>query len=398
MIKLERTDVMNMENAIRGMRNPMNSWDKSDSMLTMDPYYFAVGPNDLDLAQRLCKAGSDHRKFLRQIFVSVDITAPRSWWAEYATYKVGTCENSQSTMHCIHKEPFKAEDFSIENLKGYKREIEQFIPEFDLDLEVWRTYPHNELYLVSNFGRIKRLSYKTRHNRTWSERILTNTKTNDGYLKVGIVCNGIYKDVRVHRMVAETFIDNPNDKPHVNHINGNKLDNRTENLEWCTAKENISHSYENNLQPIQVNTYKGKLTNWQRKEIVTRYNSEEISKRRLALEYGVSHTTISAIVNNKYSYKTHENEYRKFKETLDQLNYLREMYLDTGDKNYWRSIIDILPQSYNQMRTCTMTYENLRNMYHARKNHKLDEWHTFCEWVETLPYATELITGGVSNE
>ena len=72
---------------------------------------------------------------------------------------------------------------------------------------------------------------------------------------------------------------------------------------------------------------------------------------------------------------------------------LRQKFLETKDKRYWRGLVQLLPSSYNQMRTCTMTYENLRNMYHARKNHKLTEWHTFCEWVETLPYAKELIIG-----
>lgn len=217
MIKLERTDVMNIENAIRGMRNPMNSWDKSDSVFTMDPYYFTVGPNDLSLAQRLCNAGSDHRKFLRQIFVSVDITAPLYWYKEYDTYKVGTTANSTSTMHKIHAKEIELSDFSIDNFT-----VEEDCINLELD---------------------------------------------DMFLNVVADC-----------------------------------------------------------------------------------------------------------------------------ETL------RKKFVETKDKKYWRGLIQLLPSSYNQMRTCTMTYENLRNMYHARKNHKLDEWHAFCEWVETLPYATELITGGVSNE
>ena len=206
MIKLERTDVMNFENAIRGMRNPMNSWDKSDSVFTMDPYYFTVGPNDLDLAKRLCNAGSDHRKFLRQIFVSVDITAPLYWWKEYDTYKVGTVANSTSTMHKIHAKEFTLEDFSHE------------------------------------------------------------------------------------RMVYGT------------------------------------------------------------KYILTKY-------------------------------------------IIPNLNELREEFNEHKDKEVWYSMIQLLPCCYNQMRTCTMTYENLRNMYHARKNHKLEEWVEFTEWIKTLPYSKELIIG-----
>lgn len=224
MIKLERTDVMNFENAIRGMRNPMNSWDKSDSYHCYDncpmkdidscsdckyvnnPDDYILGDNDLDLAQRLCKAGSDHRKFLRQIFVSVDITAPLYFWKEYDTYKVGTTANSTSTMHKIHAKEFEIGDFSC-------------------------------------------------------ERMLPSTKQ----------------------------------------------------LLWLSI--------------------------------------------------------------------------------IPELNDLRDNFNKTKDKDVWYAMIQLLPSSYNQMRTCTMTYENLRNMYHARKNHKLDEWHTFCEWVETLPYAKELIIG-----
>ena len=106
MIKLERFEVMNMNNAIRGARNPLNSWARMDSYFDEEGK-FVFGPNDLDLAKRLCKAGSDHRKFIRQIFVTVDITAPLYWWKEYDTYKVGTVANSTSTMHKIHSKPFE---------------------------------------------------------------------------------------------------------------------------------------------------------------------------------------------------------------------------------------------------------------------------------------------------
>ena len=97
MIKLERTDVMNFENTVRGMRNPLNSWAKSDSYYN-DEGEYVLGTEDLRLAETLAKSGSDHRKYLRMIFVSVDITAPLYWWKEYDTYKVGTVANSCSTI------------------------------------------------------------------------------------------------------------------------------------------------------------------------------------------------------------------------------------------------------------------------------------------------------------
>ena len=115
MIKIERTSVMNIENAIRGARNPMNSWARMDSGYGEDGE-FCLGENDLDLASRLAKAGSDHRKFLRMIFVSVDITAPLYWWKEFDTYKVGTVANSCSTMHKIHVKEFGRDDFSCDRL------------------------------------------------------------------------------------------------------------------------------------------------------------------------------------------------------------------------------------------------------------------------------------------
>lgn len=130
MISFENTEVMNIEGAIRGMRNPLNSWEKSDSVFryencnndcpdckgctVLKGMCFKLGENDLDIARRLIKAGSDHRKFLRQIFVSVDITAPSFWWPEFDTYKVATVRNSCSKMHKIHAKSFEVKDFSYE--------------------------------------------------------------------------------------------------------------------------------------------------------------------------------------------------------------------------------------------------------------------------------------------
>lgn len=222
MIKFDYTQVMNMENAIRGMRNPLNSWAKSDSYtceslnckecedFTKDNCIeFKLGETDLNLALRLINAGTDHRKFMRQIFVSVDITAPLYWWKEFDTYKVGTTANSTSTMHKIHSKPIELIDFSIDNI-----EVDDCVELVDM---------------------------------------FTN-------------------------VVAD-----------------------------CED--------------------------------------------------------------------------------------LRLKFIETKDKKYWKALIQLLPSSYNQTRTCTMSYENLRNMYHSRKNHKLTEWHTFCSWIATLPYAKELIIG-----
>ena len=202
MILLERTSVMNLENAMRGARNPMNSWARMDSGYDAEGNY-VLGPNDLDLARRLRKAGSDHRKFIRQIFVSVDITAPLYWWKEYDTYKVATVANSTSTMHKIHSKPFSIDDFSHDHMT-----------------------PSTLAYMVT---------------------------------------------------------------------------------------------------------------------------------------------------------------------VVEKLEEIRLRYMETKSKEDWYDMIQLLPSSYNQMRTCTFNYETLVNIYFARRNHKLQEWHTFCDWIAELPYGKELI-------
>jgi hypothetical protein len=229
MIKFEHPEVWGWEHAIRGMRNPLNSWERSDSYPAVDcgkcgiidregicypkehdctPYKcYAIGDNDLSLMRRLIRAGSSHRKFLRQIFVSVDVTAPRYWFAEFDTYKVGTTANSCSTMHKITAKEFMLDDFSHEHL----------IPRA--------------------------------------------------------------------------------------------------------------------LDTLQA--------------------------------------------------------------TVDALNAYRSDYIQTKDKIAWWQLIQLLPQSYNQRRTVTLTYENLLNMVSQRRGHKLDEWHDFCDWVFTLPYAEELLKEGL---
>lgn len=116
MIKFENSSIYGWKAAIRGMRNPMNSWDKSDTVFVKNQELPIIGDNDYDLMKQLVKAGTDHSKFMRMIIVTVDITAPLYWWKEFDTYKVGTVRNSCSTMHKIHEKPFEVDDFSHEHL------------------------------------------------------------------------------------------------------------------------------------------------------------------------------------------------------------------------------------------------------------------------------------------
>lgn len=222
-MKFENTDVFNFEGAFRGLRNPKNSWSRSDSYqsdFTNDGKNgFVIGENDIKLAQTLIKAGNEHRKFMRQIFVSVDITAPLYWWKEFDTYKVGTVANSTSTMHKLATTPITLDCFEIDD---YDRNL--------------------------------------------------------------------------------SLADNPKDDDGLDNIS--------------TFEEDIIYILEN----------------------------------------------------------------------------IRQKYLETKDKRYWKELVRWLPESWLQKRTITMNYENVRNMYFQRKYHKLTEWsESFIKWVESLPYAEELI-------
>lgn len=204
MVSINIADISGFRAAIRGMRNAMASWDKSDSRFVNDSL-FEIGKNDLDLACRLIKGGTEHRKFLRMINVSFDITAPVYWMAEFDTYKVGTTRNSTSFMHKGTSKPFELSDFEID--------------EESAGAEV-----------------------------------------------------GLY---------------------------------------W------------NNL--------------------------------------------------------------------IDTLNKLRDKYLETKDYEYFRTIRQILPMSYKYTSTISLNYEVLLTIYKQRHNHRLSEWHTFCDWIETLPYMKNFI-------
>lgn len=167
MINIDKTEVFGWESAIRGMRNPMNSWDKSDSVFTGLPINgFVIGDNDLKLMKSLSKAGADHGKFLRMINVTCDITAPLYWWKEADTYKVGTVANSCSTMHKIHSKEFTLEDFSTDKL--HKRSINQFKDTVEL-LNDWRnTYLNGGI--VDNYDGTARM-YEPKDKDAWWQMI-----------------------------------------------------------------------------------------------------------------------------------------------------------------------------------------------------------------------------------
>ena len=149
MIKIENMDVYGWEAAIRGMRNPLNSWDKSDSF-SAGMYGYIIGENDLDLMVKLAKGGSSHAKYRRMINVTVDITAPLYWWKEFDTYKVGTVANSCSTMHKIHDKEFVLDDFSHEHLWGdsQARDVDDPIGVMNLVIDMLNTC--RDVFLETN--------------------------------------------------------------------------------------------------------------------------------------------------------------------------------------------------------------------------------------------------------
>lgn len=165
-MKFENTEVWGFEHAIRGCRNPLESWDKSDSKyidieseegieLQSKGIYYKIGKNDLVLTQKLIKAGSEHRKFLRQIFVSVDITAPLYWWKEFDTYKVGTVSNSTSTMHKLASTPITIGCFEMGDFEDLRM--------FDIST-VWEI-------LIFDLERLRKLYNETKDKRYWKELI-----------------------------------------------------------------------------------------------------------------------------------------------------------------------------------------------------------------------------------
>ncbi len=207
MLKIENTEVIGWEAAIRGMRNPMNSWEKSDSHYCRmnasfcidckNKLQWCIGPNDLDLMMRLRDAGTDHRKFMRMITVYVDITAPLYWWKEFDTYKVGTVANSCSTMHKIHEKEFTVDDFSIEHLNDDRSAEVSNLEWFE--------------HLITHLNRDRRRFIETKDKQYWWQMIqLLPSSYNQRrtvMLNYEVLAN-IYKSRRNHKLDEwHTFCD-----------------------------------------------------------------------------------------------------------------------------------------------------------------------------------------------
>ena len=424
-MKIINTEVYGFDAALRGMRNPKNSWHLNDTRKAdaiedfrlldticpedIDMELTIIGEKDLYLAQNLIKSGTEHYKFLRQIQVWADFNMPLYWWSEFDTYHFNT-KNSCSTMHTIMKRPLELSDFylgkEIEDIIKPKEVKENIIVPIVLPKgikEEWKDIKGFEgRYKISNRGEIVRYSvvdeYEDRIiNR--KEKVIKPSINNQGYLKVGLNKDGKYYNRYIHRLIAETFIDNPLGKPCVNHIDGNKLNNNLNNLEWVTQKENTIHAHSNGLAEVteynkwKVSKANRMFTNLDILNIKNMYN-EGKTQKEIAEIYKCYDSTISQILNNKRYSRIGDYEFLEaIEEVVNTINVLRVKYIETKDYSYVIRMKRLLPTSYKQLRTVNTNYAELRNIYFQRKNHRLEEeWQdTFCKWVESLPYAKELI-------
>lgn len=434
-MKFENTEVWGFKHALRGMRNPMNSWDKGDSYwenyesyittipddnYSHHPRKFIIGDNDMKLAQTLIRAGSEHRKFMRQIFVSVDITAPMYWIHELDTYKVGVSRNSCSMQHKGVSKPFSIRDFSVEDERAYDV-LDPIIvkPKHSL---VYRDCSENDYkiykiadrkFKVFRNGRIFACpfsytdSYGTGRTRFFEEKEIQPYQNPAGYWCVRIGGRKNSEHWLLHRLVASLWLPTDDITLEINHINGNKGDNDVDNLEWVTHSENELHKHKNGLVDVnRISTlykrYKTSLKcNQFTKFEIIREAQAGASQKDIAKKYNLSQGQVSAIILGKDKNENTDlfESCMVWEKIIAELNDLRDAYLETKDYKYFRMIRQLLPMGYNYKFTLTMNYENIYSMIHQRKHHKLNEWSgidnpnlpNFISWARTLPYAKELI-------
>lgn len=428
-MKFEKTEVWGFEHALRGMRNPMNSWDKSDSFdcddadMGIDGSYcrncplkkncldikdrFVIGENDMKLAQSLIKAGEPHRKFLRQIFVAVDITAPAYFMAELDTYKIGVTRNSSSFQHKGTSKRFEIDDFEVDDeikevLRIKNNEFPDLFYSYETNEFKIYTTENGRQYKVYKNGRVFALPFfytdTMGRTRDFPEKECVPSKTKSGYFELNIGGRNSERWL-LHRLIAEVWLDNPNNFRTVDHKDGNKANNCVENLEWVTLEENIKREW-NNFEGFDLQK---KYKNWKisskinpadRLKIKDLY-SKGYSQKQLSEIFEISQSQISVICKDYDSTSENRELFEccwYWEQVLDILNVLRDKYLETKDYKYFRLIRQLLPQSYLYHSTITMNYENVLNMVHQRKNHKLTEWsESFIEWARSLPYAGELL-------
>ena len=409
MLKIEHVvtpSAEQMKFIIEGMRNPKNSWERSDSRLEGDGFD-SIGENDSKLMHTLAIAGTEHRKFLRMMPIYLRVTAPLYWWAEADTYKVGTVRNSCSFMHKGLSKEFSINDFSIKNNQIYEilnplpRKSYELIYPYKTDEFRIFTDHNGRTYKVYKNGYVIREAFdyvdnwgtgRTRHIK---EGPATIYKNNNGYFIVKLSGrNGGH--MPLSRMVADVWCDKHENATQVDHIDGDKGNNSAENLEWVSASENMRRSVDTGLSDNLFSLHR-KYKIWKNLSRVVPINerssfyidiSRDTTHKDLAEKYKI---TTEQANNLRSGMNKSENEFL-FQECyiweclIAHLNYLRELYLETSDEQVFQQIRCLLPQGYLQTSNIMLNYEVAMTIYRQRKNHKLDEWHVFCDWIEKLPY------------
>lgn len=409
-MKIERVQVYNIPNALYGMRNPLESWSKSDS--TYINGAFSVGKKDKELAQKLIKAGAEHRKFLRQIFVSMNITAPMYWMAEFDTYKIGIVRDSTSFQHKGTSKEFEIEDFEVPEemvevltKRKSKKEYPLVYPYKTDEYKLYTTkggrsyevYRNGKIF-ATDFSYVDTMGRK----RVFERKEILPHQNSSGYWLVRIGGRDC-EHWMVHRLVAYLWLQNTDNLETVDHLNGNKGDNSVENLEWVSRKENIQRGFENGAYQFDLSDrYKrwksiSKILPDERHKMQEMFNSGKYTQSNLAEIFHISQAQASVIVKNQNSTSDKRDLFEEcymWEKILENLNTLRYKYLETKDYDYFKMIRKILPSSYLYTSTVTMNYENLYSIVHQRKNHKLTEWHSFIEEIKKLPYAEEFLFYG----
>lgn len=375
-------------------------------------------PKDKELIKTLVKRGDEHSKVLRGVMVWCEINAPRYWFQELSTYRIGTeCLSSESTMHTIGKHGVSIENFELpEEIRYILSEKEDNVecnplyieePEnkecrvltfFGRDYEIWN---NGEIYALP-FD-VTDSSGRTRHFEK-SKVSIGGTTNRQGYYQVRL--GG--KDggqLLLHRIMAMAFIENPNNYPIVNHKDGNKANCSISNLEWCTASENCRHAVDtglNNPKDLRRNylLYKKSLK-WTDEIVCTwkKLRSEGKSCKEISELFGTTESTVSSYTATKtgrYSFMSENSALfalaKQYEDTIAKINDLSDLYKESNDFDYVIRIKELLPETFMQKRIWMFSYQTLRRIYFQRRNHRLPQWRIFCDWIKTLPFAEEFIT------
>ena len=423
-MNIENTNVYGFEDAIRGMRNPLNSWSNSDSyyIKSVDGSEYILGEKDKDLCHRLLSTPSDSdSKFLRMIYVNTDIVAPVYWVNELATYKISTVMDSCSLQHTGMKRDYTINDFEIDDKRVYEildhkeRNFKEENPlTYPYETNEFKIYEldNGRKYKVFKNGKIFACpfsyidSYGTGRERKFEEIEIHPYQLNNGYwaVRIGGRKENGSTHIMLHRLVAYAWLgDKSSDGFEINHINKNRGDCSVENIEWVTHSENETKKHETYSPSLYTlyNLRNRELKfNFSERSDIYKYSQSHTIKETCE-KYNCSISTIESI-KNEFNFKKGDIGNLFFlcdswNYIIETLNHYRSLYKETGNYEYFRVMRQIMPMGYNYRFTWSANYAVLRNIYRQRKNHRLSEWHEFCNWIESLPYAEDLITYGIKK-